>query len=104
MIKNGLNLAALLAGAAVGATMGVLMAPDKGEETRKKISDNLKSGAKQANAKVDDLRKKVLGLVSQDEHDFETNFSGLIQKADHKKEEIIEVLERKLKELKNTSL
>ena len=37
-MKTGNQLAALLAGVAVGATLGILFAPDKGSETRKKIS------------------------------------------------------------------
>lgn len=104
MLKRSLNLVALLAGGAVGATMGVLMAPDKGEETRKKLSDNLKLSANQANAKVDDLKRKAQGFVNRQEQDFESNFNSLVQKADHKKDQVIEVLERKLQELKNTNL
>ena len=37
-MKNNTNLiAGILSGAAVGLTLGVLYAPDKGSETRKKI-------------------------------------------------------------------
>ena len=41
-------LAALLTGAAIGGALGILFAPDKGSETRKKISD-----------KSSDLKRKV---------------------------------------------
>ena len=50
MKNSGNIIGALLLGAAVGAVIGILVAPDKGSETRKKLlngagdlADNLKS-------------------------------------------------------------
>ena len=104
MIRQGLNLAAVLAGAAVGATMGVLMAPNEGKETRKKLSDGFKSTADDMNTRVDELKNKVQGFVGSQKEDFGTSFEKLINKADHKKDDVIAALERKLAELKNTNL
>lgn len=39
MNENGKIVVAVLAGAAVGAALGILFAPDKGTATRKKIVD-----------------------------------------------------------------
>lgn len=51
MNKNGKILAALAAGMAVGAVLGVLFAPGKGSETRKKMKEE---GRKMA----DDMKDK----------------------------------------------
>ena len=42
MNKNGKIFVALLAGAAAGAAAGLLFAPEKGKDTRKKIADSAK--------------------------------------------------------------
>ncbi|MGV8877934.1 MAG: YtxH domain-containing protein [Sphingobacteriaceae bacterium] len=43
MNDNSKVLAALLAGLAAGAALGILLAPDKGSETRDKLTDSLRS-------------------------------------------------------------
>ena len=52
MANSGKLVGSVLLGAAVGAVLGILFAPDKGTETRKKILN----GAKDL---VDDLKEKV---------------------------------------------
>lgn len=58
-MKNSLGL--LLLGAAVGAAIGVLMAPAKGTDTRKKVfkgaedlADDLKEKIRMSNKKIDE--------------------------------------------------
>lgn len=41
MENTGKIIAAFLAGAAAGAGLGLLLAPDKGDETRKKVKEAL---------------------------------------------------------------
>ncbi len=58
---KGLNvLAAFLGGAAVGATLGILFAPEKGEDTRAKIAEILrKKGIRLNRAEMDNLVDEI---------------------------------------------
>ena len=58
MSTTGKVLLGVLAGAAVGATIGILYAPDKGSSTRKKI-------AKGANDKAGEIADKFNGYVDR---------------------------------------
>jgi len=104
MGKTGSTLVAILAGAAVGAVAGVLLAPEQGGKTRKKISDGFKSGTDDLNCKMDELKNQVKSLISSRKNDFESTFNNLVHKADDKKEDVIASLERKLAELKGEAI
>lgn len=56
--NTGKLIGALLIGVAVGATVGILLAPDKGSETRKKI-------AGKADDLGDDLQEKFKMLADE---------------------------------------
>jgi gas vesicle protein len=56
-MKNSVGiLAAFIGGAVLGGVLGLLFAPESGEETRKKIADALeKRGVKLTKSELDDL-------------------------------------------------
>ncbi len=70
MNDSGKVVAALLAGLAAGAVLGVLFAPDKGTDTRDKINDSLadlgdaiKERTEEQVNQLNDLKEKVLAAV-----------------------------------------
>ncbi len=70
MNDNAKVVAALLAGLAAGAALGILFAPDKGSETREKLNDSLKDlgdAIKERTAEqlehLSDFKEKVIAAV-----------------------------------------
>ena len=63
--NTGNVLVALLAGAAIGAGIGILFAPDKGSKTRGKIKDGYDDAKDNLVDKWSDLSKEVKNGVHQ---------------------------------------
>lgn len=68
-MKNSVGvIAAFLGGAIVGGVLGVLFAPESGDETRKKIVDALeKRGIKLSRSEMDDLVDEIKSQVETEQ-------------------------------------
>lgn len=58
-MSSGKVLLGVLAGVAIGATLGILFAPDKGSVTRKKISDKSDDYADELNKKFNEFIESI---------------------------------------------
>jgi gas vesicle protein len=65
MNNNGKVLMALFGGIALGAIIGILIAPDKGSETRKKMADAAKDFKNKASEKMKEGMKMASGMKSK---------------------------------------
>ena len=69
-MKGSSLLAGFLAGAAIGAVLGILFAPDKGEDTRHKINEILREkGIKLSREDFENLLSKISAKLGLDKNE-----------------------------------
>ena len=98
--KTSSSVIALLAGAAIGAGLGILFAPDKGSKTREKIKDGLDDFKNQARDKWETLEEDTKEKFSRTKDDLKETVENLLSDTSYKADEAISFLEEKLAELK----
>lgn len=81
--NTGKVIGAIFLGAAVGGALGILFAPDKGTETRKKISkkgNDLTGAVKEKFDSIVDKFKKEVADVQEQADEFASNGKSAIEK------------------------
>ncbi|MGZ9734783.1 YtxH domain-containing protein [Flavobacterium sp. GNP002] len=98
--NTGNTLLALLTGAAIGAGIGILFAPDKGSKTRGKIKDGFDDAKNELKNKLDNASFELKDKFTSAKYDLEGTYEELVSNMSHKTEDVISFLEEKLAELK----
>ncbi|WP_041263759.1 YtxH domain-containing protein [Bernardetia litoralis] len=75
------NVLLFVAGAAIGATVGILLAPAKGTETRGRISDETKRVVANAEAKGKKLANEAQDIINKNTETVKTKFQEGKEKA-----------------------
>lgn len=100
MNNNGNTVLGILAGTAVGAVLGILFAPDKGSETRRKIAEEAANKRDVMAEKATDLRDAVGSTISSQKNNLDHQIDAIVSNVSYKAEDVITTLEARLKDLK----
>lgn len=100
MSNNTNSVLALLLGAAIGAGVGILFAPDKGSKTREKIKDGFDDAKDNLKHKFEDVTHQLRNKFEGSKHNMEETYEEMVSNMSHKTEDVISFLETKLADLK----
>jgi gas vesicle protein len=98
--NTGNTIVAVLVGAAIGAGIGILFAPDKGSKTREKLKDGFDDAKHNLEDKFHELSEKVIGKAMVTKNDLDGNYENIVSSLSNKTEDVISFLENKLADLK----
>ncbi len=97
---TGSVLLALLTGAAIGAGVGILYAPDKGSKTRKQIKKKAQKAKDDISVRVSRATDELSRTAEAKKEDFERRLEDTLSNMSYKADDIIDTLEHKLADLK----
>jgi|TARA_R110000851_G_scaffold308297_1_gene467128 gas vesicle protein len=98
--NDGNILLALLTGAAIGAGIGILYAPDKGIETRHKIKQKVGETTHDLSERISHAKEELTKTANEKKDAFDRKLDEAISTMSYKADDIIATLERKLEDLK----
>lgn len=98
--NTGQTLLALLTGAAIGAGIGILYAPDKGSKTRSKIDKERKKAQKKLNKQYHDTKSNLSEQAQKAKYNFQQKLDSTLSSASHKADDILLAMEDKLEALR----
>ncbi len=98
--NSGNTFTALLTGLVLGAGLGILFAPDKGTETRKKIKDKALLAKTDIEDSLSQVKDELTKTVDHKKEVFEEKLEDAISTMSLKADDIITALEHKLEALK----
>ncbi|PZD79137.1 YtxH domain-containing protein [Mesonia sp. K7] len=100
MSKSANTLLALLTGAAIGAGVGLLYAPDKGSKTRKKLRDEADKAKGKLDKQWKQTSKNLTDSAQKAKYNFEAKLNDTLSSASHKADDVLLAMEQKLEELR----
>ena len=100
MASTGNTLLALITGAAIGAGVGLLYAPDSGDKTRKKLKNDARSAQDNLNKRYNETSSNLTDRAKKAKTDFERRLEETLSSASHKADDILASMETKLEELR----
>ena len=98
--NNGNMLLALLTGAAIGAGIGILYAPDSGERTREKLKSKAHDLKNDLSDRLTHARDELTKSAKEKKDEFDQKLEDAISNMSYKADDIIASLEHKLEDLK----
>lgn len=100
MGKDSNTMLGILAGTAIGATLGILFAPNKGSVTRQRIADEAAHTKDVIAEKAGAIKENVVSTVSGKKETLDAQLENIVSDVSHKADDVIATLEKKLASLK----
>ena len=101
MSNSSNTVVGLLAGTVIGATLGILFAPEKGEITRQRISEEALAAKEKISEQAIQLKDKANSTYAEKKETFGAQLEDAMSNVSFKAEDIISTIEQKLSDLKD---